>query len=372
MRQRILSIIVKEFIQLRRDRRTLGLIIFLPVVQLLIFGYALSTEVNNIPTVVWDASNTARSRSLVDSFRNTEYFDIRFYASSYDEVARHIDGGTAKLAVVIPPDYALRIDRRETAKVQFFVDGSDPNTGIIAISQANLVTGAMNIDFLVERLGGRKIEPAISLEPRVWYNPSMEAVAFNVPGLIGVVLQMITVLLTSFAIVRERETGTIEQLLTSPIKSHELIIGKLVPYIIIAYADVILILIVATAVFKMPFHGSVILLLALSSVFLMFSLGIGILISTVSKNQFQAMQMTWGTQIPAILLSGFIFPVDSMPRLAQWISYLIPLTYYLRIIRGIILKGVGIEYLWRDVAILGGVGIITLFFSIIRLRKTLD
>jgi ABC-2 type transport system permease protein len=372
MRQRILSIIVKEFIQLRRDRRTFVLIILLPAIQLLIFGYALSTEIKNIPTAVWDASKTSQSRALLDSFRNTEYFALNYYLTSYEEVAHHIDGGFAKVALIIPSDYATRLERRETAALQLFIDGSDPTIGNIAIANANLIVQAKNADLMVTKLGGHTIEPAISIEPRVWYNPSMEAVAYNVPGLVGVVLQMITILLTAFAIVRERETGTIEQLITSPIKPYELIIGKLIPYIFIAYIDVIVILLVATFVFNMPFHGNILLLLILTSVFLMYSLGIGIFISTVSRNQFQAMQLAWGTQIPSILLSGFFFPVDAMPRLAQWISYLIPLTYFLHIIRGVILKGTGIEYLWKDVVILGVIGVITLFFSITRLHKTLD
>lgn len=372
MWQRIMSIIVKEFIQFRRDRRTFLIIMIMPVIQLLIFGYALSTEIKNIPTVVWDSSNTAQSRALIDSFQQTKYFAMESFVSSYEEITHHLDGGLAKAALVIPSDYATRLERRETAKVQFFVDGSDPNTGMTAVSYASLITQDKNIDLLSSKLGGHSIEPAISLEPRVWYNPNMEAVAFNIPGLIGVVLQMLTTLLTSFAIVRERETGTMEQLITSPLKPYELIIGKLVPYILVAYADIIMILLVATLVFRVPVHGSILLLLALSSVFLMFSLGIGILISTVSKNQFQAMQLAWTTQIPAILLSGFIFPVEAMPRLAQLISYFIPLTYFLHIVRGIILKGVGIEYLWRDAAILAVIGILTLFFSVTRLRKTLD
>lgn len=371
MGQRILSIIIKEFIQLRRDRRTFAIIIFMPLIQLLIFGYALSTDVKHIPTAVWDASNTAQSRALIDAFRQTEFFDIDYYLSNYAEVSHHIDGGQAKAALVIPPNYATLLERRQPAPVQFFVDGSDPTTGTRALFYANLIAQAKNAQLMETRLG-RPVEPALSLQSRVWYNPSMEAVAFNVPGLIGVLLQMLTTMLTAFAIVRERETGTMEQLITSPLKPFELIIGKLVPYILVAYADVVMILLIATTVFRVPVHGNIFLLLALTSVFLMYALGIGILVSSVSKTQFQAYQLSWAPQIPAVLLSGFFFPVEAMPRLAQYISYFIPLTYFLHMIRGIMLKGVGLEYLWKDVAILGIVGSLTLIFAVSRLRKTLD
>lgn len=343
----------------------------MPLVQLLIFGYALSTDVKHIPTVVWDASNTPQSRSFIDAFRQTEFFDIDYYVNNYAEIAHHVDGGLARAALVIPANYAWLIERRETAAVQLFVDGSDPNTGTRALFYANLIAQARNTRIMSDRIG-KPIEPAVTLQPRVWYNPGMEAVAWNIPGLIGVVLQMLTTLLTAFAIVRERETGTMEQLITSPLKPFELIIGKLVPYILVAYADVIMILTVAILVFRAPVHGNIFLLLALASVFLMYSLGIGILVSTVSRTQFQAYQISWAPQIPAVLLSGFFFPVESMPRLAQIISYFIPLTYFLHMIRGIMLKGVGLEYLWRDVAVLGVIGSLTLIFAITRLRKTLD
>lgn len=371
MGQRILSIIWKEFIQLKRDRRTFAIIVFMPLVQLLIFGYALSTDVKHIPTVVWDASNTPQSRAFIEAFRQTEFFDVDYYVSNYAQVTDYIDGGLAQAALVIPANYANLLERKETASVQLFVDGSDPNTGTRALFYANLIAQARNTQILADRLG-RPIEPAVSLQSRVWYNPGMEAVAFNIPGLIGVVLQMLTTMLTAFAIVRERESGTMEQLITSPLKSYELIIGKLIPYILVAYADVVMILLVALLVFRVPVHGNLLLLLALTSVFLMYSLGIGILVSSVSRTQFQAYQLSWAPQIPAVLLSGFFFPVEAMPRLAQFISYFIPLTYFLHLIRGIMLKGVGLEYLWRDVAILGIVGSLTLVFAVSRLRKTLD
>ncbi len=371
MLQRIASIIQKEFIQLRRDRRTFAIVVFLPIIQLLIFGYALSTDVKHISTAVLDSSNTAQSRALIDSFRSTEFFDVNYYVTNYAEVSHRLDSGDAKAALVIPPDYATLLERREPAQVQFFVDGSDPTTANRALAYGTLIAQMQNARLLAARFS-RPIEPAISVQPRVWYNPSLEAVAFNIPGLIGVVLQMMTTMLTAFAIVRERESGTMEQLITSPLKPYELIVGKLIPYILVAYADVVGILVVSVLVFHVPVHGNIFLLFALTSVFLMYSLGLGILVSTVSKTQFQAYQLSWAPQIPAILLSGFFFPVEAMPRFAQYISYFIPLTYFLHIVRGVLLKGVGMEYLWKDVLILGVIGLATLVFAVSRLRKTVD
>jgi ABC-2 type transport system permease protein len=211
----------------------------------------------------------------------------------------------------------------------------------------------------------------VALEPRVWYNPAMESSIFYLPGLVGLILGMLTVMLTAFAIVRERENGTIEQLNVTPLRRGELIVGKLIPYIIISYAQIFLVLGTAVAVFSMPIRGNLLLLLALSAIFLMFSLGIGLLISTVSRTQFQAVQASIMIWLPSVILSGFIFPIDSMPRLAQWLSAILPLTYYLRIVRGIVIKGIGMEYLWTDTAILAAMGVLTLFIASYRIRKSL-
>ena len=370
MLQRIFSIIVKEFIQLRRDRRSMAMVVVIPVIQMCIFGYALSTDVKNVSLVLWDASNTRESRELIESFRQTEFFTVNYYATSYDDITSLIESGDAKVALVIPTDYSRKLHREEAA-VQFFVDGSDPTVGIQALANASLIAQAKGAELTSAAADGQGARIPISLEPRIWYNPAMQSAIFYLPGLVGVILQMLTVMLTAFAIVRERETGTIEQLNVTPLRRGELVVAKLLPYIAIAYAQVILVLTTASLVFGMPMRGNILLLLALTGVFLMFSLGIGLFISTVSRTQFQAMQASVMVLLPSILLSGFVFPVESMPRLAQWISALLPLTYFLRIVRGIVVKGVGMEYLWADTTVLAGMGVLTLLLAVFRLRKTL-
>ncbi|MFH1651187.1 MAG: ABC transporter permease [Chloroflexota bacterium] len=371
MWQRIGSIIVKEFIQLSRDRRSMALVLLIPIIQMSIFGYALSTDIKNIATVVWDASNTRESRELIEAYDQTEFFAISYYATDYADVTRRIDSGDAKVALVIPPDYAEQLQRHENVTVQFFADGSDPSVGLQALANASLVAQARTVE-VRQQLLGQPPPLNISLEPRIWYNPTMQSSTFYLPGLVGAILQNLTMMLTAFAIVRERETGTIEQLNVTPLKRGELIIAKLIPYIIIAYVQAALVLLPAVLIFGMQIQGNLLLLIALTSLFLMFSLGLGLLISTISRTQFQAMQSSMLILLPSILLSGFLFPIESMPRLAQWVSAVLPLTYYLRIIRGIVVKGVGIEFLWQDSVILGVMGVLTLILAASRLRHTLS
>jgi len=370
MWQRIISIILKEFIQLRRDRRTVAMIVVIPIIQMSLFGYALSTDIKNVSLVVWDASNTAESRELIESFDQTEFFSVNFYATDYDDITERIESGEAKTALVIPPEYSNHLHRGETAPVQFFTDGSEPTSGIQALANASLIVQAKGAE-LMSKDQLSEVALPISLQPRVWYNPAMQSSIFYLPGLVGLILQMLTVMLTAFAIVRERENGTIEQLNVTPLRRGELIVGKLIPYIIISYAQVILVLVTAVVVFSMPIRGNLLLLLALTALFLMFSLGIGLFISTISRTQFQAMQASVMILLPSIILSGFIFPVESMPKVAQWIAAILPLTYYLRIVRGIVVKGIGMEYLWQDTVILAAMGILTLVIASSRVRKTL-
>jgi len=369
--QRILSIVTKEFIQLRRDRRSLAMVIVIPIVQLTIFGYALSTDIKNVSLVLWDASNTAESRELIESFRHEEFFSIKYYATNYDDVTSLLESGAAKVALVIPPDFSRKLRRGEEAVVQFLADGSDPTVAIQAVSTASSLAQSKGIALVAQSKGGQELAAPLTLQPRVWYNPTMKSAIFYLPGLVGVIVQMLTVMLTAFAVVRERETGTIEQLNVTPLRRGELVVGKLIPYIIIAYIQITLVLTGAVVVFGMPMNGNVALLLALASVFLMFSLGIGLLISTVSRSQFQAMQLSVMVLLPSILLSGFVFPIESMPRVIQWISALLPLTYFLRIVRGIVVKGVGMEYLWGDTIILTIMGVLTIILAASRVRKTL-
>ncbi|MEE9400249.1 MAG: ABC transporter permease, partial [Dehalococcoidales bacterium] len=267
MWQRIISIIIKELIQIRRERRTLAMIVGIPIIQMSIFGYALSTDIKNVSLVVWDASNTVESRELIESFRQTEFFSVNFYATGYDDITERIESGEAKVALVIPPEYSRHLYRGETVPVQFFTDGSEPTTGIQALANASLIVQAKGIE-LMSKSQLSEVAIPVSLQPRVWYNPAMQSSIFYLPGLVGLILQMLTVLLTAFAIVRERENGTIEQLNVTPLRRGELIVGKLIPYIIIAYAQVILVLATAVVIFSMPIRGNLLLLLSLTSLFL--------------------------------------------------------------------------------------------------------
>ena len=370
MWQRIISIIIKEFIQLSRDRRTMAMIVAIPIIQMSIFGYAVASDIKNVSLVVWDASNTPESRELIESFRQTEFFSVNYYATDYDDITERIESGAAKTALVIPSEYSRNINRGETAPIQFFTDGSEPATGIQALANASLIVQAKGAELMTKEQLSNLTLP-ISLQPRVWYNPAMQSSIFYLPGLVGLILQVLTVLLTAFAIVREKESGTIEQLNVTPLRRGELIVAKLIPYIIIAYVQVILVLTTAVLIFSMPIRGNLLLLLALTSLFIMFSLGIGLFVSTISRTQFQAMQTSFLIVLPSILLSGFFWPLETMPKLAQWISTVIPLTYFLRIVRGIVVKGVGIEHLWQEAAILALLGVITLILATSRVRKTL-
>ncbi len=372
MWQRINSIIIKELIHLKRDRRSLAMIILIPIIEICIFGYAFSTNITDVSLVIWDADNSPQSRNLIQSFEQTEFFQVKYYALDYEDITERIDSGDARAGLVIPPDYDKLIRNGQEASVQFFVDGSEPNAALQAIANAHLIVQAKGADLMSELSTSEMTMMPLSLQSRAWYNPAMKSSLFYLPGLIGVILQMMTSMLAAFAIVRERETGTIEQLNVTPLRRGEMIVAKLIPYVIIGYGQVILILTAAVVVFGMPVHGNVFLFLGLTAFFLMFTLGIGLFISTVSRTQFQAMQLSIMTLLPNILLSGFIIPVESMPIFARWVAAVLPLTYYLRIARGIIVKGIGIEYLWLDALILAVMGILTLWLATSRVRQTME
>lgn len=374
--QRLKSIIRKEIIQIKRDRPSLIMGFVVPLVMLLIFGYAVTTDVEHIKTAVFDQSNSLQSRQLVDIFRNTGYFDPDIYVWNSNEMTELIDSGKARVGIIIPPDYAEKLHRNETAQLQLLVDGSDPLVARTALSSAQVIAQTKSFDVKIKALrqAGLNIsfKPALDLRYRVWYNPNMESRKFNIPGLIGLIMQNITMLLTAFAMVRERERGTLEQLIITPVKPAELIIGKLVPYIGIAFLDILIILGFGVFWFNVPVNGSIVQLLCIAFLFLMAALGFGLFISTVAKTQLQAMQVGFMIILPSVLLSGFMFPRESMPKLIQALGLAVPLTYFLRILRGIILKGVGFSYLWKDVLILAGFSAGILILSVIRMKKRLD
>lgn len=370
MIERILALMRKELIQIVRDRRTLALVLVMPVMQLMLFGYAINTTVDHIPAVVADATMDGRSRDLVQAIQNTGYFDVVGTVEHAGLARAAIDAGMARVAFIIPSDFGSELLAGRSGQVQILVDGSDPNIAQTALLTAEALARVRGIELLTRTTGRAPVLP-IELRPLVLYNPALQSVNFMIPGLIGVVMQTQAVMLTAFAIVRERERGTLEQLIVTPILPAELMAGKILPYVGIAFAQVGTALAVGTFWFGVPINGSLWLLLSLSLVFLIGALGMGLFISTISRNQSQAMQTAMFTMLPSFLISGFMFPRESMPWLVSILSYAIPLTYFLQILRGIILKGVPIEYLWGQVIPLTLFALLVSTLSIIRFRRSL-
>jgi ABC-2 type transport system permease protein len=362
-----MALLRKEFIQMRRDRMTLGLVFVIPLVQLLLFGYAIQTEVKHISTVVFDQSLSSESRSLLDSFTSSGYFDIKYVVDSYSEVNQMIDSGKAKAGIVFSPEFSDNINKGVPAQVQVLVDASDNMVANQAIAIANSIGLLKSQEIIAKKLKMTGLPYDIRVRP--WYNPDGITAYYMVPAILGIVVTMTMVLLTSIAIVREREKGTLEQLLVTPIKPLELMIGKIAPYIVMGYAQITVALIIGVLVFDVPIRGSLLELYGLTLFFITASLGLGILISNIAKTQMQAMQMGFFVFLPSIMLSGFMFPRDAMPRFIYYIGNFIPLTYYLDIIRGIVLKGIGFSYLMGQVASLLVFSIVLLAVSALKFKK---
>lgn len=348
----------------------------MPLMQLFLFGYALNTDVKHIPTIINDQAQDSVSRRFIESLTTTVYFDVTEYVNSSREVNEAIDRGEAKVGILIPPDFSTRLRAGRETTVQILVDGSDPLVAQAALFAANSIVQAHATEIMAavqgRTLGGEKAKLLIDLRPIVLYNPSMQSVNFMIPGLIGLILQMQAVMLTMFAIVRERERGTLEQLIVTPIRPWELMLGKVLPYVIIAFWNIGLALVIGVFWFKVPFAGNLALLLTLSLFFLLSSLGIGMLISTVSRTQSQAMQVGLFYMLPSFIISGLFFPLENMPRFLVYLSYVIPLRYFIRILRGIILKGIGMEYLWMEVIPLVIFGLVIFAISAARFQKRLE
>ena len=373
---RLLSLIRKEFIQILRDPRTLVITFAIPVVQLFLLGYAANTDVRNVPLAVFDQSHSAAGRRLLDAYRAADYFKLTYVVDSEDELRALIDTGDARAGLIIPSTYGQQISGGQPVQIAFVLDGSDPTVAATALSAATLIGESHSINLLVERLNQRGqpevFQSQVNVRTQVWYNPDLESAYFMVPALIGMILQMQATMLTSIAIVRERERGTIEQLIVTPLRAWELVVGKLIPYIIIAFFNTLEVLVIGTLWFDVPVRGSLSLLLALSGLFLVPSLGIGLVISTGAKTQHEAMMLSFFTMMPSIFLSGFLYPLAAMPKVLQWISTVIPLRYYLIIVRSLVLKGVGIEAVLDETLALAVFGVITMGVAALRLRKRLD
>ena len=372
-RPRAYAIFRKELIQVRRDPRTLALILFMPVVMLILYGYGVSTDIRNIPMVILDQDKSPDSRAFISDFTSSRFFMLQAYASRMSDIDRGLDSGRAKVGIVIPPDFGKKLARMEQVPVLIAIDGSEPNTANAAISYVSTIVANYSNQVIIQSIRGRiplsQLQP-VDLRPRVWYNNELRSINFIVPGLVAIILMTTSALLTSATIAREWELGTMEPLIASPIRSWELMLGKIAAYTLISFADIILVLLVGTLWFKVPFRGSVILLLIMSALFLMSSLGLGLLISARSKSQQSAIMLAFlTTMIPGLILSGFMFPISSMPKPVQVLTYLIPARYFLVIVRGIFVKGIGLAELWPQALPMAVLGLVLFILSIRSFKK---
>jgi ABC-2 type transport system permease protein len=373
--RRILHLVRKELLQLRRDPQMLRILFASPVFQLFVFGYAVSTDIRHVATALLDQDRSVQSRELAERFVRSGYFDIVERPEAPREIDDLLDAGRAQVALVIPRGFAEDLAADRTARVQLLVDGSDSMTAAMIAGYAGGVAGEYSSRIAAERLERLRARvqrvPAVEERTRVWYNPELTSVRFMVPGVLSMILFLVTMLMTSLAIVKEREIGTLEQLVVTPLTPGELIAGKTLPYIGIGFVEMLLVLALSTFWFRVPIAGSVPLLFALSLVFILTSLGLGLFISTISQTQQQAMMSTFFIMLPSILLSGFIFPIANMPPAIQWLTHVIPLRYYLVIVRGIFLKGNGLAILWPQVAVLALFGAAIFGLSALRFKKRL-
>ncbi len=375
MIRRLLFVMWKELIELRQDPRLFGIIFFAPVVQLTVLGYAASTDVTNVPMVLVDQDRSPASRELITRFEGSPYFRLVGTEATIEAVDPWLMRSEAWLVLAIPADFGARLESARPAAVQVIADGSDSNSTGVALGYASTLIARYNEELAARRaLADGRQPPAPAIEPRirVWYNPQLESRDFMVPGIVALLLLVITTNLSSMAIVRERELGTLEQLNVTPLTRWELILGKLLPYGIIGIIDVIIVTVAALLWFELPLRGSPILLFVSSLVYLLTTLGLGLFISTISGTQQQAMMTgTFFFLMPMLYLSGFIFPIENMPEVIQPITYLIPLRYFIVIVRGIFLKGIGLEVLWPQLLALLGWGLAIVGLAVARSRKTL-
>jgi ABC-2 type transport system permease protein len=348
----------------------------MPIMQLFLLGYAATNDVRNVTLAVYDQDRGPAARELLDAYRAADYFALKFEVDSEDELRDLIDGGDARAGLVIPPDYTDRVRTSGTAEVLFILDGSDPAVASTALSSAQLI-GQQHATVIQEqrlaRVGlSNAIMPPVVVRSQVWYNPDLVSSYYMIPGVIALILYALTSILTASAIVRERERGTIEQLIVTPIRPWELIVGKLLPYAVLAFLNILEVLAIGHWWFGVPIRGSLVLILALSALFLLSSLGIGLFASTLARTQQEAMLIVWMTLLPALFLSGVFFPLEAMPQVLQWISYLIPLRYYLVIIRSLMLKDIGVFALTREIIALAIFGTLLMTAAAMRFRKRLD
>lgn len=359
----------KEFIQMRRDRLTLGMMFGIPAIQLAMFGYAIQTEVRHLPTVVLDESRSAESLALVEQLQNSGNFTVVAYVPDRTALDHAIRTGRAMAGVVIPPTFLTDLRRARTAEVQVVVDAADPLASSAAMSGAAQAGAARSLSILA-RASGRSAPLEVRVRP--WYNPGLRSAVYIVPGIIGVLLSITLILVTSMSIVRERERGTLEQLIVTPIDKTSLMLGKIVPFVLVGYVQMTVILLLGRFLFDVPVRGSLPLLYLLTSAFIVANLGLGLFVSTVARTQTQAMQLGFFFLMPNILLSGFMFPREAMPEVAQWLGLPLPLTHFLKVLRGIILKDIGLAELWRPTLVLAALATLFLTLSVQRFSKRVE
>ncbi|MFZ0862479.1 MAG: ABC transporter permease [Candidatus Sulfotelmatobacter sp.] len=377
MLARLKQMLIKEFIQVFRDKRTRVVLFGPPIIQMLIFGYAATFEIYHVPTVVLDLDHSQESRELISRFSSSPYFDVQRQLTDYRQIGDLIDQGKATVGLEIHAGFAQNLRKGQTAPLQVIVDATNSNTALIASGYVTQIALGFAQDYQqdrINRISPQMIEqiPSVLLAPRPWYNPDLRSRWFFVPGIIGSLTLVLVVTLTAFAVVREREIGTLEQIMVTPIRPAEFILGKTLPFFLIGLFDVSLIGTVGTLWFQVPFRGQILVLLAGAILFLLCMLGVGLLISTVSSTQQQAMVTSFFFIMPAITFSGFGFPISTMPQWLQYFTYLSPLRYFLVVLRGTYLKGVGMEILWPQMLAMAGLGITLLTVAILRFHKALD
>ncbi len=372
---RIRAISRKEFIHIIRDPRSLGMSIAIPMLLLLLFGYALTLDVDDVPMVVWDQEGSQVSREFVSRFTGSPYFSLQAYVSNYRDLEHAVDSGKALVALVIPTGFAGKIDSGREAPVQLIVDGSDSNTATIAMGYADVLAMAYSQDVALDeihRMGGTELTLPLDVRPRVWFNPDLESKNYIIPGLIAVIMMVIAALLTSLTVAREWERGTMEQLISTPVKGHELILGKLLPYFAIGMLDVLLAVLMGEFLFQVPLRGNIALLFVMAAIFLVGALSLGMLISVVTKSQLLASQLAMVmTFLPAFLLSGFMYAISNMPNAIQLITYLIPARYFVALLKGIYLKGIGLQVLFIEAGLLTVFGVMMIVLANVKFKKKL-
>jgi ABC-2 type transport system permease protein len=372
----VLAILWKEFVQLRRDPRLFPVIFISPILQLLLLGYAADLDVKHIPSVICDMDRSAASRDFLDGFINSGYFDVKARVERLEEIDRYLDDGDAAMAFVVPRGFGDRAAGRKETSVMIIADGAESQSATIGVNYATMIAGryAQKIIFeAFERARGLGLKPVlVNPEVRVWYNPELRSRNFMVPGVLGLILMIMTTSLASIGIVRERETGTMEQLIVTPVRPYQLILGKLLPFVLIGLVEATFVVAVAKWWFVIPIRGSVPLLFALCLAFMLNTLGIGLFVSTISRTQQQAMLTSMFFILPQILLSGFVFPIENMPKFFQFATHIVPIRYFFVIIRGIMLRGAGWPELWDQAASLLILGTVILGVSVARFHKKLE